>query len=102
MKSNTKSKKSDIINLRVSAEDKQSIQQKAFSLGMTLSQYMLHCAMHEQINVVEGGREIAKRLYDTYEMLNKIECLKKIDVPSERNNIHVEIAHLNDAMKEGI
>ena len=50
--------KDQIINLRVTTEQKEAIKQKAEALGLKVSEYLLASLEHQSVNIVDGGKEL--------------------------------------------
>ncbi len=74
-----KNLKTDIINIRINAKEKQQFMMEAKQYGMTFSEYVLHILRHKQLNVIEGGRELAEALYHCHLGIDQQNGEKKED-----------------------
>lgn len=97
---NSKLKKKDkIINFRVSETQKDKIMQNAKQLNMSVGEYLIYLDEHKIINVIDGGKDLAKEVY----MLNKnLSVLKKypfVEVNQVRNLLSEYLMKLNQQMK---
>lgn len=93
--------KTEVINFRVSSEQKQMIRNTAKNLGMGISKYLLHLASHSQIVVVDGGKELATEIYHLNKRLNRLERYPFVDVQELRDALSDGISRITKA-KEGI
>ena len=93
--------KTEVINFRVSNEQKQMIRNAAEQLGMDISKYLLHLASHSKIVVVEGGKELAEEVYHLNQRLNRLERYPFVDVQELRDAMSDGISRITKA-KEGI
>lgn len=97
---NSKLKKKDkIINFRVSETQKDKIMQNAKQLNMSVGEYLIYLDEHKIINVIDGGKDLAKEVY----ILNKnLSVLKKypfVEVNQVRNLLSEYLMKLNQQMK---
>lgn len=88
-------KKTEIINLRISKKDKEIIKKRAESLEMSVSQYILYVSKNPQINILEGGKELANYFYDLNITLNKLYNLVPVPADRIRYEISKAIQNLN-------
>lgn len=95
-------KKNEVINLRVSAEQKEAIQRDAVKMGMGISKYLLYLAEHKQIVTIDGGRELAAEVYRLNQALNRFEKYPFVSVQELRNAVSQGIADINCRVKGGI
>ena len=93
--------KTEVINFRVSSEQKQMIRNAAEHMGMDISKYLLYLANHREIVVVEGGKELAREVYQLNQKLNRLERYPFVDVQELRDVMSDGISRIIKA-KEGI
>ena len=93
--------KTEVINFRVSSEQKQMIRNAAEHMGMDISKYLLYLASHREIVVVEGGKELAREVYQLNQKLNRLERYPFVDVQELRDVMSDGISRIIKA-KEGI
>lgn len=79
--------KQKVINVRVSDTQKDAIRTNAKSLGMSVSQYITTLTEKGQINVIEGGKELAALIYELNNKLNKLEKYPVMNIQDLRNAI---------------
>jgi len=70
--------KSERLNFRVSAYEKNIIQNKAERSKTNLSGYLLSCALDKKIVVVDGLREVLKELRKIGNNLNQLTVLMRL------------------------
>ena len=83
--------KNQIINLRVTMEQKDKIKRNAEALGMTVSNYLLSSTENQSINVIDGGKELAREVY----------CLNK-KLEHFLKYPFVPVQELRDTISQGI
>ena len=88
-------KKTEIINLRISKEDKEIIKKRAGFFGMSMSQYILYVSKNPQINILAGGKELANYFYDLNVTLNKLYPLMPVSVRRIHHEISKAVQNLN-------
>ncbi len=98
MKGNSKK---EVINFRVSEEEKRMIKSEADELGLDISKYLLHLVKNKNIVVVEGGRELAMEIYELNLKLNRLEKYPFVDVQELRNLMSEGISKITK-VEEGI
>ena len=86
--------KQKFINLRVSDIQKDTIRTSAKNLGMSVSQYILKLTEQGQVNVIEGGKELAALIYELNNKLNKLEKYPAMPIQDLRNVISDSIVCL--------
>lgn len=98
---NKKQIKNQIINLRVTTEQKEEIRKRAESLGLTVSDYIIGSLGKTSINVVDGGKELAKEVYRLNRNLEHYQKYPFIRVQELQDTVSHGIQKLNNLMKEG-
>lgn len=93
--------KDQIINLRVTTEQKEAIKQKAEGLGLKVSEYLLASLEHQSVNIVDGGKELAQEVYRLNRNLEHFLKYPFVPVQELRDTVSQGIQKINDAMKEG-
>lgn len=96
-----KSRKTDIINLRVSPEEKQKFSADAKNLGLNLSEYVLHLLRHGEIRKIEGGTELAREVHHLNCKLNDFEKYPFVPVQELRDAVSNGIRNIMDSAKQG-
>ena len=79
--------KTEIINIRVSKEQKDLIRKTAKNLGMNVSKYLMHLVIHGSVVMVDGGKELAMEMYKLNQHLNHIEKHSFLDVQELRDTV---------------
>lgn len=92
--------KNDIINLRISTEEKEQIQREAEILGMSLSAYLLYRCKHKQVVVIEGGKELAQEIYTLNQLLKKYEEYPLVPIQEIRNIVSESIVRISHKAEE--
>ena len=64
--------KNEQIPIRVSSETKLLLKERAMSLHMSLSKYMIHAGLNHEIRVLQEGTEILSLLSAIYKRLNSL------------------------------
>lgn len=95
-----KTKKDTIIQIRISAEQKEQIQQEAKELGMSVSAYILYLCEHKQIVVIQKGKELAEQVYRLNQILGMYEGNPMIPVLEIRDTVSQSILHIAQAMED--
>lgn len=92
-------KKDNVINFRVSEVQKNKIMQNARQLKMSVGEYLIYLDEHKTINVIDGGKDLAKEVY----MLNKnlliLEEYPFMEVNQVRNLLSECLIKLNKQME---
>ena len=91
----TKVAKDSRIIIRVSQADKERYEKEAKQYGMTTSKYSLYSVDNKAINVVEGGTEIARAMYDLNCTLNKNEACEDVSTDELRRALTTCVDKLN-------
>ena len=87
--------KDTFINVRVTAKEKEKYLTEATKLGMALSEFVLYLLRHRKINMIEGGTEIAKAMYNLNDTLNKCVLYPHIPVKNIEQSISVDLNRMN-------
>ena len=95
-KENIKAVKNDVMSIRVTKEDKAKYLTEAAGYGMNLSEYVIYLLNHKAVNIVAGGSEIAKAMYDLNYTLNKSEADSEVSVDELRDSISMCVSKMND------
>ena len=95
-KENIKAVKNDVMSIRVTKEDKAKYLTEAAGYGMNLSEYVIYLLKHKAVNIVAGGSEIAKAMYDLNCTLNKSEADSEVSVDELRDSISMCVSKMND------
>ena len=93
--------KDQIINFRVSAEEKTEFTKEAASYGMNLSSYILYLLRHKKVQVIAGGERLANVLYDLHLALNQFAYRPDIPIQELRTAISQGIENIKN-VNEGI
>lgn len=97
---NSKLKKKDkIINFRVSETQKDKIMQNAKQLNMSVGEYLIYLDEHKIINVIDGGKDLAKEVYILNKNLSLLEKYPFVEVNQVRNLLSEYLMKLNQQMK---
>lgn len=97
---NSKLKKKDkIINFRVSETQKDKIMQNAKQLNMSVGEYLIYLDEHKIINVIDGGKDLAKEVYMLNKNLSVLEKYPFVEVNQVRNLLSEYLMKLNQQMK---
>lgn len=88
--------KNDVMSIRVTKEDKAKYLTEAADYGMNLSEYVIYLLNHKSVNIVAGGSEIVKAMYDLNCTLNKSEADSNVSVDELRNSISMCVSKMND------
>lgn len=79
--------KNDVMSIRVTKEDKSKYSTEAQSYGMNLSEYVIYLLNHKAVNIVAGGSEIAKAMYDLNCTLSRFEAESNVSADELRISI---------------
>lgn len=97
---NSKLKKKDkIINFRVSETQKDKIMQNAKQLNMSVGEYLIYLDEHRIINIIDGGKNLAKEVYMLNKNLSVLEKYPFVEVNQVRNLLSEYLMKLNQQMK---
>ena len=97
---NSKLKKKDkIINFRVSETQKDKIMQNAKQLNMSVGEYLIYLDEHKTINIIDGGKDLAKEVYILNKNLSLLEKYPFVEVNQVRNLLSEYLMKLNQQMK---
>ena len=97
---NSKLKKKDkIINFRVSETQKDKIMQNAKQLNMSVGEYLIYLDEHKIINIIDGGKDLAKEVYMLNKNLSLLEKYPFVEVNQVRNLLSEYLMKLNQQMK---
>ncbi|MBM6833900.1 plasmid mobilization protein [Megamonas hypermegale] len=97
---NSKLKKKDkIINFRVSETQKDKIMQNAKQLNMSVGEYLIYLDEHRIINIIDGGKDLAKEVYMLNKNLSVLEKYPFVEVNQVRNLLSEYLMKLNQQMK---
>lgn len=97
---NNKLKKKDkIINFRVSETQKDKIMQNAKQLNMSVGEYLIYLDEHKIINIIDGGKDLAKEVYILNKNLSLLEKYPFVEVNQVRNLLSEYLMKLNQQMK---
>lgn len=97
---NSKLKKKDkIINFRVSETQKDKIMQNAKQLNMSVGEYLIYLDEHRIINIIDGGKDLAKEVYMLNKNLSVLEKYPFVEVNQVRNLLSEYLMKLNQQME---
>ena len=97
---NSKLKKKDkIINFRVSEIQKDKIMQNAKQLNMSVGEYLIYLDEHRIINIIDGGKDLAKEVYMLNKNLSVLEKYPFVEVNQVRNLLSEYLMKLNQQME---
>lgn len=91
----TKVTKDSRIIIRVSQADKERYEAEAKHFGMSTSKYILYSVDNKVINVVEGGAEIVRAMYELNCALSKNEAREDISTDELRSALTKCVDKLN-------
>ena len=91
----TKVTKDSRIIIRVSQADKERYEAEAKHFGMSTSKYILYSVDNKVINVVEGGAEIVRAMYELNCALSKNEAREDISTDELRRALTTCVDKLN-------
>ncbi len=86
--------KNQIINFRVSAEEKTEFTKEAASYGMNLSSYILYLLRHKKMQIIMGGDRLANALYDLHLTLNQFTYAPELPVQELRAAISQSVEEI--------
>ena len=92
-------KKDKIINFRVSETQKNKIMQNAKQLNMSVGEYLIYLDEHKTINIIDGGKDLAKEVYILNKNLSLLEKYPFVEVNQVRNLLSEYLMKLNQQMK---
>lgn len=92
-------KKNKIINFRVSETQKDKIMQNAKQLNMSVGEYLIYLDEHKTINIIDGGKDLAKEVYILNKNLSLLEKYPFVEVNQVRNLLSEYLMKLNQQMK---
>lgn len=92
-------KKNKIINFRVSETQKDKIMQNAKQLNMSVGEYLIYLDEHRIINIIDGGKDLAKEVYMLNKNLSVLEKYPFVEVNQVRNLLSEYLMKLNQQMK---
>ncbi|MBM6760374.1 plasmid mobilization protein [Megamonas hypermegale] len=92
-------KKNKIINFRVSETQKDKIMQNAKQLNMSVGEYLIYLDEHKIINIIDGGKDLAKEVYMLNKNLSVLEKYPFVEVNQVRNLLSEYLMKLNQQMK---
>lgn len=97
---NSKIKKKDkVINFRVSEVQKNKIMQNAKQLDMSVGEYLIYLDEHKTINIIDGGKDLAKEVYILNKNLSLLEKYPFVEVNQVRNLLSECLIKLNKQME---
>lgn len=97
---NSKLKKKDkIINFRVSETQKDKIMQNTKQLNMSVGEYLIYLDEHRIINIIDGGKDLAKEVYMLNKNLSVLEKYPFVEVNQVRNLLSEYLMKLNQQME---
>lgn len=82
-----KIKKTEMIHLRVSEEEKRNIQVRAARVGMSVSSFLLLDAQNKDIVAMENAQTAINELYKIHLLLDKYEAYTDIPVQKVRDEL---------------
>ena len=91
----TKVAKDSRIIIRVSQADKERYEKEAKQYGMSTSKYILYSVDNKAINVIEGGTEIVRAMYELNCALNKKETHEDVSTDELRRALTSCVDKLN-------
>lgn len=97
MKNNKKDK---IINFRVNEVQKNQITENAQKLGLSVGEYLLYLDNNKVINIIDGGKELAKEIFELNLKLTELERYPFIEVNKIRNLVSESLIKLNSKIKD--
>ena len=92
-------KKNKIINFRISETQKDKIMQNAKQLNMSVGEYLIYLDEHKTINIIDGGKDLAKEVYILNKNLSLLEKYPFVEVNQVRNLLSEYLMKLNQQMK---
>lgn len=92
-------KKDNVINFRVSEVQKNKIMQNARQLKMSVGEYLIYLDEHKTINVIDGGKDLAKEVYMLNKNLLVLEEYPFMEVNQVRNLLSECLIKLNKQME---
>ena len=92
-------KKDKIINFRVSETQKDKIMQNAKQLNMSVGEYLIYLDEHKTINIIDGGKDLAKEVYILNKNLSLLEKYPFVEVNQVRNLLSEYLMKLNQQME---
>lgn len=92
-------KKDKVINFRVSEVQKDKITQNAKQLDMSVGEYLIYLDEHKTINIVDGGKDLAKEVYILNKNLSLLEKYPFVEVNQVRNLLSECLIKLNKQME---
>ncbi|MGL5257526.1 MAG: plasmid mobilization protein [Proteocatella sp.] len=92
-------RKTEIINFRVSKEEKEKIKNEAEELNMSMAEYLVYLSNHKEIKVLPYGEELAKELYQINQHFNKFSQHKYISIQDLRDVVNQGINTIHQIMK---
>lgn len=92
-------KKDKIINFRVSEVQKDKITQNAKQLDMSVGEYLIYLDEHKTINIIDGGKDLAKEVYILNKNLSLLEKYPFVEVNQVRNLLSECLIKLNKQME---
>lgn len=97
---NSKIKRKDkIINFRVTETQKDKIMRNARQMDMSVGEYLIYLDEHKIINVIDGGKDLAKEVYILNKNLSLLEKYPFVEVNQVRNLLSECLIKLNQQMK---
>lgn len=92
-------KKDKVINFRVSEVQKNKIMQNAKQLDMSVGEYLIYLDEHKTINIIDGGKDLAKEVYILNKNLSLLEKYPFVEVNQVRNLLSECLIKLNKQME---
>ena len=92
-------KKDKVINFRVSEVQKNKIMQNAKQLDMSVGEYLIYLDEHKTINIIDGGKDLAKEVYILNKNLSLLEKYPFVEVNQVRNLLIECLIKLNKQME---
>ena len=100
MNNNQIKKKDKIINFRVNNAQKEKITQNAKQLDMSIGEYLIYLDEHRIINIIDGGKDLAKEIYTLKKNLSVLDNYPFIEVNQIKNLLSEYLVKLNQKIEE--
>lgn len=100
MNNNQIKKKDKIINFRVNNAQKEKITQNAKQLDMSIGEYLIYLDEHRIINIIDGGKDLAKEIYTLNKNLSVLDNYPFIEVNQIKNLLSEYLVKLNQKIEE--
>lgn len=97
-----KQKKQEVITIRVSNDYKDHLKQKAKSVGMDLSKYVINCINTNKTNIIHDGDILISEIYNLNAQLQKLSTYKELPIQELQNSLSDAISKLNTLANEDV